>query len=316
MRAVQVMAPGKTEIIDIPTPQMAAGKVFTRTLLASICGSDWPVVTHDRGDMKYPLPPGLPGHEVVGVVEQSDAAGFEQGDIILDIGYDGAFREFQVRGPEHLLKLPKDRPMDEMLMSQPLGVVIHALRKWRTTVMGQTVVVIGQGTIGQFWTALVKMQGAAKIITLDLEDTRLTLGRKMGSTHQINPSKANAVEAVMGLTGGEGADMVVEAVGSETTYNWAAPMVRRGGSITFYGFPKKAVTPLDFVSLLRKDPTLYTSNKGEKDADFAAARELIASGQVYVKPLLTHRMPISQVYQAHELAESRADNVMKVVLEF
>ncbi|MEK7217329.1 MAG: zinc-binding dehydrogenase [Chloroflexota bacterium] len=316
MRAVQVMAPGKTEIIDIPTPQMAAGKVFTRTLLASICGSDWPVVTHDRGDVKYPLAPGMPGHEVVAVVEQSDAPGFEQGDIVLDVGYDGSFREFQVREPEHLLKLPSDKPMDEMLMTQPLGAVIHGLRKWRTTVMGQTVVVIGQGTIGQFWTALIKMQGATRIIGLDLEDGRLALGRKMGATHQVNPSKSNAIEAVMDLTGGEGADMVVEAVGSETTYNWAAPMVRRGGSITFYGLPKKAVTPLDFVTLMRKDPTLYTSIRGEKDADFAAARELIASGRVYVKPLLTHRMPIAKVYQAHELAESRADNVMKVILEF
>ncbi|MSQ26727.1 MAG: hypothetical protein EXR51_01135 [Dehalococcoidia bacterium] len=316
MRAVQVMAPGKTEIIDIPTPQMAAGKVFTRTLLASICGSDWPVVTHDRGDVKYPMPPGMPGHEVVGVVEQSDAAGFEQGDIVLDVGYDGSFREFQVRGPEHLLKLPSDKPMDEMLMTQPLGAVVHGLRKWHATAMGKTVVVIGQGTIGQFWTALIKLQGATKLIGIDLEDNRLTLGRKMGTTHQVNSAKTDAVQAVLDLTGGEGADMVVEAVGSEKTYGWTAPMVRQGGSITFYGLPKKAVTPLDFVTLMRKDPILYTSIRGDKDADFAAARELIASGQVYVKPLLTHRMPIAQVYQAHELAESRADNVMKVILEF
>lgn len=316
MRAVQIMAPGKAELIDMPTPKMAPGKVFTRTLLASICGSDWPIVTHDRGNMTYPLPPGLPGHEVVGVVEDSDTPGFAPGDVVLDIGYDGSFREFQLREPEHLLQLPKELPMDELLMSQPLGVVVHALRKWKASVVGQKVVVIGQGTIGQFWTALIKQQGASMIIALDLEDGRLTVGRKMGATHLINPAKADAVQSVLDLTGGEGADMVVEAVGHETTYGWLAPMVRMGGSVTIFGLPKKVPTAFDFMALMRRDPTLYTSNRGEKDADFAAARDLIVSGQVYVKPLLTHRMPIDRVYQAHELAESRADNVMKVVLEF
>ncbi len=315
MRAVQVIAPGKIELIDLPKPAMEKGKVLARTTLASICGSDWPGVLHGRGDLTYPMPPGRPGHEVVCVVEESDSPEFAPGDLVLDVGYDGSFREFQLRGPESIVKLPANREPEEMLMSQPLGVVMHAARKW-PSILGKSAVVIGQGTIGLLFTALLKNLGAGPIIALDLEDNRLTLGRKFGSDHQINTSRADAINAVMELTGGQGADMVVEAVGTEKTYDWCAPMVRKGGMVTFFGLPKKEPMSMHFVALMRKDPVLFTSNMGERDADFAVARDLIASGKVYARPLITHRFPLDQILPAHELAESRADNVIKILLEF
>ena len=315
MRAVQVIAPGRVELIDIPKPSMERGQVLTRTTLASICGSDWPAVLHGRADVEYPMPPGRPGHEVVSIVEDSDLPEFHPGDRVLDIGYDGAWREFQVREPGDVIKLPENPALEELLMSQPLGVVLHACRKW-PSVLGRSAVVIGQGTIGLFFTAILKMQGANPIITLDLEDDRLTLGRKIGATHTFNTAKVDPIAAVMGLTGGQGADMVVEAVGTEKTYNWCPPLLRTGGHITLFGIPKQIPTPFDFMALIRKDPIIFSSNKGERDADFTVARDLIASGQVYVRPLLSHRFPLSEVYRAHELAESRADGVIKILLEF
>ena len=102
------------------------------------------------------------------------------------------------------------------------------------------------------------MQGANPIITLDLEDDRLTLGRKIGATHTFNTAKVDPIAAVMGLTGGQGADMVVEAVGTEKTYNWCPPLLRTGGHITLFGIPKQIPTPFDFMALIRKDPIIFS----------------------------------------------------------
>ncbi|MBI2886336.1 MAG: zinc-binding dehydrogenase [Chloroflexi bacterium] len=315
MRAVQVVAPRRIELIDIPKPQMAPGQVLTRTALVSICGSDWPNAMLTRPEAEYPMEPGRPGHEIVGIVEESDAPGLRPGDWVLDIAYDGAFREFQVREPERLIPLPQERSLEELLMSQPLGVVLHGCHKW-PSVLGWSVAVIGQGTIGLFFTMMLKQLGAGPIIGLDLEDGRLALGRRMGATHSVNPAKDDPISAVMDLTGGQGVDMVVEAVGQELTYNLCVQLIRRSGYITWYGLAKKNPMLIDCLALFRKEPTIFMSSQGDKEKDFTFARDLILSGRVDVRPVLTHRMPVAQAQRAFELAESRADGVVKIVLEF
>src|SRR3972149_542451 len=144
MRAIQVVAPRRIELIDVPKPEMAPGMVLTRTALVSICGSDWPIAMHTRPEAEYPMDPGRPGHEVVSVVEESDVPELRPGDRVLDIAYDGAFREFQVRDPERLIPLPKDRPLEELLMSQPLGGGRHRAHK-RPSVRGGSEAVLGPG---------------------------------------------------------------------------------------------------------------------------------------------------------------------------
>lgn len=315
MRAIQVVAPRRIELVNLPKPEMASGKVLTRTALVSICGSDWPIAMHTRPEAEYPMEPGRPGHEIVSVVEESDVPELRPGDRVLDIAYDGAFREFQLRDPERLIPLSKDRPLEELLMSQPLGVVLHACHKW-PSVLGWSVAVIGQGTIGLFFTMQLRMQGAGPIMTLDLEDGRLALGRRLGATHTINPTTDDPIAAVMDLTGGQGADMVVEAVGQELTYNLCAPLVRKGGYITLYGLAKKNPMLFDFLALTRKEPTIITSTQGDREKDFSLARDLITSGRVDVRPIITHHLAIDQVQRAFELAESREDGVVKIVLAF
>lgn len=315
MRAIQVVAPRRIELVDVPKPEMAPGKVLTRTALVSICGSDWPIAMSTRPEAEYPMEPGRPGHEIVSTVEESDVPELRPGDRVLDIAYDGAFREFQMRDAAQLIPLPKDRPFDELLMSQPLGVVLHACHKW-PSVLGWSVAVIGQGTIGLFFTMQLQMQGAGPIITLDLEDGRLALGKRLGATHTVNTTRADPIAAVMDLTGGQGADMVVEAVGQELTYNLCAPLVRKGGYITLYGLAKKNPMLFDFLALTRKEPTIITSIQGDKEKDFTLARDLIVSRRVDVRPLITHHLAIEQVQHAFELAESRQDGAVKIVLAF
>lgn len=315
MRAIQVVAPRRIEIIDVPKPDMAPGKVLVRTSLVSICGSDWPIAMHTRPEAEYPMEPGRPGHEVVGTVEESDVPELRPGDRVLDIAYDGAFREFQLRDAERLIKLPEERPLEELLLSQPLGVVLHAVHKW-PNILGGSAAVIGQGTIGLFFTMMLKAQGAGTIISMDLEDGRLAFSKKLGATYTVNTAKDDPVAAAMNLTGGQGVDMVVEAVGQELTYNLCTPLVRKGGYITFYGLAKKNPMLIDVLGLQRKEPIAIFSIQADRDRDFCLARDLIASGRVDVKPFLTHRLPLDQVQRAFELAESREEGCIKIIVGF
>jgi len=315
MRAFQLVAPRKFEELDIPKSVMQKGHILTKTAFVSICGSDWYTVNHGRDYDVFPLPVGRPIHEVSEIVVESDDPDFKPGDRVLDVAYDGGLKEFHLRTAGQLVKLPAAGALEDLLMAQPLGVVLHAARKW-PSLLGASAAVIGQGSIGQFFTAILKMQGAGPIITIDKEDNRLVISQKMGATHTINSTKQDPLEAVRDILGGEGPDMVVEACGLEDTYNMAIDMARKGGMMTFFGLPKYEKTALKLTDLIRRDSVVYTSNQGERDADFALARNLIAQGKVYPHPLISHKLPVGDVLHAFQLAESRADNAVKLVLEF
>lgn len=317
MRAVQIVEPGKLEMIDMPMPVQGKEQVLTRTALVSICGSDWPVALYGRPEVTYPLDPGRPCHEIVSIVESSDLAEFKPGDRVLSIAppaYDG-LREYHVRGRREIIKLPQDRPLEEVILSQPLGVVLRVCRKW-PNILGWTAVVIGQGSIGMMFTLMLRMLGARKIITLDLEDYRLAMSRAIGATHTLNSSKDDPIKFVMDLTDGVGVDMVVEAVGMEATANLTIQLVKRGGYVTMYGIQKQSPVGLDLISFVRREITLLTSQAGDRDLDYGLAVDLISSGQIVMPALITHTLAVTDAKRAFELAHDRTDGVIKIGLQF
>lgn len=317
MRAVQITEPGRMEMVDIPEPKPGPGQVLTRTALVSICGSDWPVALYGRPDVTYPLEPGRPCHEIVSIVESSDVDEFKPGDRVLSIAppaYDG-LRECHVRGPREILKLPADRPLEEAVIIQTLGVVLRVIRKW-PNILGWNAAVIGQGSIGLLFTTMLRQLGARNIITLDLEDYRLEWSRGAGATHTVNPAKDDYMKAVMDATGGLGADMVVEAVGMENTANMTVPLARRGGCVTMFGIQKTSPVAMDLISLVRREVTIITSQAGDRDQDYALARDLMVSGQVKLPALITHKFPVTDIRKAFEMAHDRTDGVIKVGLQF
>jgi threonine dehydrogenase-like Zn-dependent dehydrogenase len=318
MRATQVVAPRTIKIIDVPKPEMASGKVLIRTVYASICGTDMPAAMGVRPESAYPMPPGRPGHEIVAFVEDSDTEGFRTGDRVLDTAYDGAMREFHVRDPVDLIPLPNDRPLEEMLMAQPLGTVLHAARKW-PSVLGWDTVVVGQGAIGLFFTNVLRMLGARTIVGIDLDDFRLGVAKTMGATHTLNPERDDPVTGVTEVTGGRLADMVVEASGHEATYNMMTPLIRRNGYITIFGLPKQDPTPIRMGGFIQKEPTIfggYTVGIPDKAAEFTLARDLILQGRLNPSPVITHFLPLEEVQRGFEMAESHDDNAIKIVFRF
>ena len=319
MRAVQVVAPGQAEFVTVPKPTLKPGHALMRTLILSLCGSDVHLLHHLPPE-EYPLQVGTTGHEVIAVVEAIDApeSGITVGDVALTLAPpQNAMAEYYVAPVEDVMVLPKGLPLEHGLMAQQLGTVIYACKRL-PNIMGRDAVVIGQGSAGLHFNAMLRRMGAERVIGLDIVDARVAAGPKFGATHTINNAKVDALEAVEEITRGELAGVVIEAAGEVESINLTPQLVRLGGNLLVFGVPRATDFAFDFWTLFRK--YCYTTTSGASACEpgrtsFKMALDLIAKGAIDVSPMLTHRLTFEQVVDAYELAQTRDDGVIKIVIE-
>jgi len=320
MRAIQFVAPGRSEFVDVPIPETSPSCALVRPLLLSLCGSDVRSAYYAPAD-EYPQPVGRGGHEVIARVETLDGAteGVAVGDLVLAlVPGDEGMAEYFCTHTANLLPLPAGRPPEQLLMAQQLGTVIHACKRL-PNVVGRDVAVIGQGSAGLFFNAMLRRMGAARIIAMDVVEARVAAAAEFGATHALNNSKVDPIVAIDAITAGRMADIVVEAVGEPDTINLMPKLVREEGHLLSFGIPRGPhVFAFDYFSLFRKKCLLTSSDGTIREAGRTSTRmalDLIASGQIDVRPMLTHRIKFSRVEQAYELARSRADGVIKIVID-
>jgi threonine dehydrogenase-like Zn-dependent dehydrogenase len=318
MLAGQIAGKRHLEMIEIPIPDIEKGEILVKLQLGSICGSDLPYFLFDTSHpalngASAPLPPMLSLHELVGFVARSRSERFKEGDRVLalpTIPHRG-LAEYFVSSDDRAVPLPVG-PANRLVVSQPLGTVVHACLKL-AEVMGQTVVVLGQGPIGQLFTALLRHMGVARLIAVDLLPERLNVSTKMGATHTVCGSAAAVANAVETITDGKLADLAVEAIGKPETLNLAAKLVRRNGTVLAFGLPHKYDYEFAFHEFFWNEGRLICS-LGPSVEDFRVAVEMIANGVIDVEALVTHRFPLSRAQEAFTLFADRADGVIKVVL--
>ena len=157
-----------------------------------------------------------------------------------------------------------------------------------------------------------KTLGAGTVILTGTRTERLELGRKLGADHIINAKTENCVEKVLELTHGQGADLVLEAAGSENSLQQAIEMVRKGGKISIAAFYKKPVTA-DISMAVRNGVNLYTI-RGEGRLNVPRAMSLMGQGKIAGQPLITHTFPLEKINEALATFVERRDGAMKVVV--
>ena len=307
---------------EIAAPEPKPGMVPVRTQLASICGSDLHIVYMGWNAREFPLPAGHPGHEAVGEVVDGGGSEFATGEIVLtvpNIWKSRAFAGYQLIEPQYLLRLPSTAPMSHLLMAQQLGTVVYGCRRLPSLV-GQTAVVIGQGSVGLFHDFMLRRLGVQRIIAIEPVPERLAAGRDFGIDEAIEVTGYQATEGVLDLTDGQGADVVIEAVGSVDTLNQALQLARPLGRVAAFGLPPTMDrVPFDWDTFFRKRLTIHTVHGAQDEPglpDFQLSVDLITKGEVDVSPFVTHQFPISEVQQAFDLAHSKEDGALKVSLTF
>ena len=322
MPAALVTDLGRVRCDEIPVPEPEPGMALVKTTLASICGSDLHIAYMGWNVHEFPLPHGFPGHEGVGEVVDPGGSDLSPGDRVLtapSIWVAKCFAGYQLIDPRYLLKLPDGVPDSHLLMAQQLGTVVFACRKL-PPLLGKTVVVIGQGSVGLFHDFMLRRLGAHRIIAIEPVAARLDAAKRMGVDEAIDVTGRRATDAVLDLTGGEGADVVIEAVGSVETLNQALHVAAELGTVAAFGLPNTMErVPFDWDTFFRKRLDLYSVFGGQDELGLPAFRlavDFIARGEIDMAPFVTHRLPIDRVQEAFDLAHTREDGALKVSLTF
>ena len=319
MKAARLTSPKHFEFVEAETPTPKDGQCLIKLERVSVCGSDirnsyGPVLPEDQ----YPMAIGKPCHEVAGVVVESRTDSFHEGQRAIAIltSEVGGLAEYIVSSPERMALLPDGGPLDEWVMCQPSGTVLYSCQQM-PNLLGKTVLVLGQGSIGLSFTMITSRMGARSVIGADLLDYRLEKSIEFGATHTINPSRDEIGDAVLEITGGDGPDVVVEAAGYADTFNMCFRLVRQFGTIIIFGVQTDQWVSLEHHLLLDKQPRIIPTTGARSGDPISHIREIVGlreRGWCDPGKLITHRMGLSKVQTAYDMYEQRLDNVIKVVM--
>jgi L-iditol 2-dehydrogenase len=326
MRAGRLVEIGRVVIDEAPIDPPREGELLVKSAYSSICGSDLHEI-EGVGLMKPPWPAGWPGHEGIGTVVESRAAGFDVGDVVLCVPFAPLGRttaEYQRCAAATAVKVAEAGsaapPLLPTLMAQQLGTVLYAMRRYPKDVTGKTVVILGAGSAGLFFTHLLRRAAAERIIVTDLSDARLAVATKYGADVTLNASRDEVVTAVADITRGKGAGYVVEAVGKSTTLAQSIDLASVEGSLLWFGLPDtERPVAIDFFKFFRKrlnTASVYGAQGEPGLSSFRAALAMIRRGDIDVTPLLSHTLPIERIEDAFALAVNRHDGAIKVSVGF
>ena len=344
MKALVYGGPGRMALEDRPKPEIgAAGDAIVRVLKTTICGTDLHIL---KGDVATCAPGRILGHEGVGVVDSVGAGvtAFRPGDHvliscisscgkcdycrrgmyshcrtggwILGNQIDGTQAEF-VRIPHadtSLYPIPEGADEDALVMLSdilPTGFECGVLNGKVSP--GSTVAIVGSGPIGLATLLTAQFYSPAQIIMIDLDDNRLEVAKRLGATHTINSAKGDAVAAVKALTGGEGVDTAIEAVGIPATFELCEGMVAPGGIIANIGV-HGAKVDLHLETLWSRNIAITT-----RLVDTVSTPMLLKTVQARkIDPtlLITHRFKLAGILDAYETFGHAADTkALKVLIE-
>ena len=331
----------KIRIEEAPLPELPGERhVKVNIGAVGICGSD----LHGFYDLSSTarIPGLIMGHEAAGVVTEVGAAvtRVKVGDrVAIDPqvicgtcaqcqkGYysvcdnkkiigsnlkgfmNGCMAEFAVVTEKQCFLLPDNLSLEEGAMVEPVSNAIHVLNRVKVN-MGDTIVVIGAGTLGLCILQAAKLTGAGRVIVIDLSEKKLALAKTLGADIVIQAGE-DPVARILSLTDGLGADIVIEAVGIGATYKQAISLVRKRGSIMFFGATHKEVS-LELIPILHKELHLIGCTGAETECPTAI--DFIASGKINVKPLITHRFALDDTQEAFETMADPGNNAVKVML--
>jgi L-iditol 2-dehydrogenase len=175
---------------------------------------------------------------------------------------------------------------------------------------GSTALVVGAGTIGLLLQQALRVAGCSRVLVADVDPTRLKLSRELGATSTL-PAGIDLDQQILQLTNGDGVDIAVEAVGKTETVNTAINSIRKSGSVILVGNISPEVTlPLQKVVTRQIRLQGSCASAGE----YPRAIELLSSGAIRVKPLITAVAPLDEGPQWFERLYAHEPNLMKVVL--
>jgi L-iditol 2-dehydrogenase len=321
MRALQVVQPRQFELVQVPFPALHDNLgecILVKPEWVSLCGSDIPFFTGSKPNRSYPLPAGAPIHECVGRVIDSSSSQFNWGERVLAIPEaDLGLAEYFIARASKAVTLPED--LDDFgaaCLIQPLCTVMNALDRLGS-VDGQSVLVMGLGSIGLFFCWLLKQRGAAYITGIDPSEKRCKMAEQLGASTTMPCRGKEVVQSVrQGLVGWQSPDICIEAVGHQMdTLNDCLELVRKRGTVLAFGVPDQPVYTLEYETFFRKNTHLVAVVTPDWSEYLPKSRELFLANQETLSKWITHRLSIHEAAQVFSLYETHEDGIVKAIMD-
>jgi alcohol dehydrogenase len=350
MQAAVFVEKGKIELREVPKPVPGPGQALLKVTLTTICGTDVHIL---KGE--YPVKPGLiVGHEPVGRIEAlgPGVTGFEIGDraivgAITPCGQcraclsgDGAQCShggdgFEALGgwrfgnsingcqaeyvlvPDaqaNLAKIPEGLSDEDVVLCPDIMSTGFSAVESGGVRIGDAVAVFAQGPIGLSATAGARLAGATLVIAVDSVPRRLEQAKRMGADVVLNYKEQDVVAEIKRLTGG-GADVAIEALGTQATFEACLRSVRAGGVVSSLGvYSGHLNVPLDAFAAGLGDHTIVTTLCPGGKERMRRLMSVIAAKRAPFRELVTHSFRLSEIQAAYDLFSNQRDGVMKVAI--
>jgi len=304
VRALQLVKPRQFQIVEIARPEIGDDQILVRLEKAVLCGSDIPKFTGMWRGLQYPLPPGMPIHECVGVVVDSRSPRFQVEDRVVAIPRgDQGLAEYYITDAIQAVCVPEPLVGSETnLLIQPLSTVVYALDRLGD-IAGRTAVVVGLGPIGLLATWLLGKYGA-QVVGVDPIAWRCEAAQRLGAARTFDLHSNRLLSLIAQDTTWEPADICVEAVGQQPrTINDCLYLVRRCGRILAMGVPLEPIYPFEFNRFFRQNIALIASVTPPDETYMTRAADLICQHEQALAILITHRFTLDKVTKAYTLYE-------------
>lgn len=325
MHAARLTEAGRLTFEEAPAPELGddPGYVLVRTDLATICGSDVHIVHHGLSAHEPPAPPGYPGHESVGEVIASSEPELSVGQRVLTVPPPTdarCFASHQLLPAGQVLPVPRGMDAERAVLAQQLGTVVFALKRFWPAEGARTVTIVGAGSAGLLFLQEVRRRGAERVVMSDRVAGRRKRAEDLGADVVVDPDERRVSQATFDVTGGQGADLVIEAAGYDAARIDAVDAVRVGGTIGCFGLPERpGVSPFPFETLFRRRASLHLEHATQEEPgllSFREALERIERQRCDVSGMLTHTVPIERIDEALNMATEWRDGTIKVGVTF
>ncbi|MHA1731873.1 MAG: zinc-dependent alcohol dehydrogenase family protein [Promethearchaeota archaeon] len=336
MRGAKFFGKHDVRVADYPVPDLGARDVLVKVKASGVCGTDIHVYEDEVPLANLPV---IPGHEFAGVVEEvgSGVADVSVGDRVavepnlfcgechfcrtkkkhfcenwqaVGLSVDGGFAEFARVPRQAVYQIPTDLSFEEAAFFEPVACVLHGIERTHLQ-PGDTVALVGAGSIGLLFTQLLRVVGAGKVIVADLDARKLSLAADLGADVVVNSSQEDLRTRVLEETGSRGADVVIDAAGVPQL---TLGLVKTTGTILFFGVPPEnyqmSLKPFD---IYRRELTIVGSFTNPYTNE--AALRLIP--RINVGRLVTHRVTdLGDLEGAIVGLRDKAPGMIKVQVQF
>ena len=226
-----------------------------------------------------------------------------------------------------VMKIPEGLSFEEASFFALGSISLQAVRKAGIEI-GESVIVLGQGLVGNLALQLARLSGGMPLIAVDMFDYRLKISKRCGADYTFNPSRSNLIEEVMDVTEGKGADVVIEATGNPKAIPTALELAGRYGRVILLGSPR-GVSEVNFYSEVHRKGVIiigahentrprYESTHGwwtQKD-DSLLVLKLLSRGLLKVKDLITAKMSYKEAAKAYNRLINSKENTLGIILEW